>query len=47
MLSKSEYKSIDNKYIILKKIGEGGFSEIFLVYEKDMKYQKFAAKVLT
>ena len=48
MLSNQEYNSIDDKYIILKSIGEGGFAKVFLVYEKDAnaKNQKYAAKVL-
>ena len=46
MISKQEYKSIDQKYIILKSIGEGEYAEVFLVYEKDDKNQKFAAKIL-
>ena len=46
MISKQEYKSIDHKYIILKSIGEGNFGKVFLVYEKDDKNQKFAAKIL-
>ena len=46
MLGKHEYKSIDNKYIILKNIGEGIYGQVFLVYEKNVEKQKYAAKVL-
>ena len=40
------YESIDNKYIILKKIGEGNFGETFLVNEKNKENTKYVAKIL-
>ena len=36
---------IDNKYIIIKKIGEGGFSKVYLVQDIHNK-EKYAAKII-
>ena len=36
---------IDNKYIIIKKIDEGGFAKIYLIKKKEAEEQ-YAAKVL-
>ena len=40
------YESIDNKYIILKKIDKGKFGEAFLVNEKNKENIKYVAKIL-
>ena len=40
-----ENESIDDKYIIIKKIEKGGTSKIFIVKEKDSE-EKYIAKVL-
>ena len=37
--------NIDNKYIIITKLGEGAFGKVYLVKEKDTN-KKFAVKVL-
>ena len=42
-----EYESIDNKYIIIKKIGEGNYGEVFLVKENNKENRKYAAKILS
>ena len=34
-----------NKYVLIKKIGEGGFGKVYLIEEKETKKQ-YAIKVL-
>ena len=42
---KENENMIDNKYIILRKLGKGGSSKVYIVREKNTG-QIFAAKVL-
>ena len=37
---------IDNKYIIIRKIGEGAYSKVYLVQDINDK-QEYAAKILS
>ena len=39
-------KIIDNKYIIHKKIGEGGFGDVYLTDKINDNNQKYVVKVL-
>ena len=40
-----KYPLFDNKYIIIKKIDEGGFAKVYLGIDKDTKI-KYAIKIL-
>ena len=39
------YPLFDNKYIIIKKVDEGGFAKVYLAINKDTKI-KYAIKIL-
>ena len=40
-----KYPLFDNKYIIIKKVDEGGFAKVYLAIDKDTKI-KYAIKIL-